>query len=177
MSLGLGSILSGVLGRRYTIGDLLNIDPGRQQRAGACQVNLVDTYVTMSNESILQKFRAMFGGSNVVKTYYITVKLQVISDTGGSHTVLIQMEPDINRGLGYGNHVRVYCDCNDFKYRSAYMLNQRDSLFKNDYTRVRLGAAMSDSPKSKTNTTTLCKHVFAALNWLVSNYQGVMQSL
>lgn len=175
--MALGSILSNILGRRYTIGELMSIDPKRQYRASGCIVVLEDTFVTMKEESLRQKFKSLFGGSNTIKVFYVTVKLKVLSDTGNAHTVFIMLEPDFNLGGWMNNHIKIYCDCRDFMYRSAYILNKRDSLFNNEYIKIALGQALTEAPKSKSNTTTLCKHSYAALGWVLDNYNTVMNNL
>ena len=172
----MASILNNIFGRRYTIGELMNIDQGRQGRASSCSVSLVGTFFTVKEESIASKFISFFTG-NSLKVCYLTLKLRVSSDTGNTHYVLIQLEPDFTNSNWMGNLVRVYCVCNDFKYRSAYLLGKRDSLFANDWTRLNLGAALNDAPTGKRGTTLLCKHVFAALLWVQNNYRNIMLTL
>ena len=99
------------------------------------------------------------------------------SGSGSKRTVIVRVNPDFNLQDWESNKVKIYCDCPDFKYRSAYILNQHNSLFLNDRTKLELGSAISDAPKGKAGTTLLCKHAFAALNWLVSNYVNVMKTI
>ena len=75
------------------------------------------------------------------------------------------------------NLVEIYCDCADFKYRSAYILNQRGSLFLTDRIRNNLGAALTETPKKGAKTSFLCKHSYAVLTWLISNYTGIMRTI
>lgn len=170
------SLLQNIFGKRYTVGELMNIDQGRQGRAGNCSVSLVNTYFSLKEEGIAAKFAQLFGG-NTLKVCYITLKLKVKSDTGNSHFVFIQLEPDFSLNDWSNNQVRVYCDCADFKYRSAYLLDKRDSLFANDWIKLTLGQALTDKPDGKKGTTLLCKHVYAVLQWLMTNYDNVMGAL
>lgn len=174
--MALDSLLKGLFGKPYTIGELMNIDGNRQGKAGGCSVSLVETFLTMKEESILSKFKAYFTGG-IAKFYYITMKLAVSSDTGHLHYVFIQVDPDFDKGNPMGNHIKIYCDCPDFKYRSAYVLNKRNSLFDNDMSRSGLGQAINDAPTGKRGTTLLCKHAFAAVQWVMSNYSSVMTNL
>ena len=70
----------------------------------------------------------------------------------------------------------IYCSCADFKYRSAYTLDSRGSLFKTTKISAALGSAVNEAPK-KLGTTLLCKHSYAALVWLMNNYRSVMKSI
>ena len=56
----MSSLLNIFTGNQYTIGDLMNIDAGRQERAGSCQVKLLKTYHELKKESVLDKFRSFF---------------------------------------------------------------------------------------------------------------------
>lgn len=170
----IGSALKNLFGKPYTIGELMSIDQARQGKALQSSVSLVDTFFTVKEESLAAKIRSFFTG-NTVKKLYITLKLKVVSDTGNPHYVFIQLDPDYSTRMWQGNCVRIYCDCNDFKFRCAYSLSRRDSLFDNQHVRIALGQAMTDAPKRGSGT--LCKHGFAALNWLMSNYTNVMSTL
>lgn len=162
----------------YTIGELMNIDLGRQERAGGCVVELEKTYHQLKPESILDKFRNIFRFNKpLVKAYYVIFKLKVLSNTGNSHSVFVKINPDFNLTNWENNPVEIYCDCADFKYRSAYILNQRGSLFLTDRIRNNLGAALTETPKKGAKTSFLCKHSYAVLTWLISNYTGIMRTI
>lgn len=165
------------MARQYTIGDIMNISADRQGKAGQCQVNFIRTFHELKPENILDKFKALFLGRGVVRGYYVIFKFSVMSDTGHAHTVFIRVDPDFNLQDWSNNKVQIYCDCSDFKYRSAFVLNQRNSLFLTDKIKIALGAAMTDAPKGKTSPSLLCKHGFAALSWLVQNYASVMRTI
>jgi len=160
-----------------TIGELMNVDPGRQFRAQMCSVSLQKTYHEIRNETLLERIKAFFLGNSNIRAYYVIFKLSVLSDSGSKHTVLIRVSPDFNTSRLMSNKVKIYCDCYDFKYRSAYILNDRNGLFLNDRIKINLGAALTDKPKTKTQTTYLCKHSYAALQWLVSNYSNLMKTI
>lgn len=170
-----GSVVSSLLGSQYTIGELMQIDAGRQERAAKCKVSLTRIYRELKKESILDRFKAFFMAKPVVTMYYLIFKLSVVSETGNRYTVYIRTNPDFSTVNWRNNKVRVYCECADFKFKSAYALSQRDSLFLTNSTIVKLGAAIKEPPR-KVNPTLLCKHSFAAINWLVNNYQGLMRS-
>lgn len=160
-----------------TIGELMNVDPGRQFRAQMCSVSLQKIYHEVRNETLLEKIKAFFLGNSSIKAYYIIMKLSVLSDSGSKHTVLLRVSPDFNTSRLMSNTVKIYCDCSDFKYRSAYILNNKGGLFLNDRIKINLGAALTDKPKTKTQTTYLCKHAYAALQWMVSNYSNLIKTI
>lgn len=167
----------GLFIRKYTINELLLVDSNRTEKANICSVKLVKVFHELKQETLLTKLRAFFGNKTHVNAYYVIYKLQVMSDTGNIHNVFIKLNPDFDLNDWGNNKVQIYCDCADFKYRSAYNLNQHDSLFLTDNIKISLGAALTDTPKSKTATTRLCKHAVAALNWVVANYSALMKTI
>lgn len=167
-----------IFNRQYTIGDLMNIDQGRQERAGQCTVELIKTYHVLKEESLLEKFKKFFlDPDKVIKTYNVIFKFEVTSGKGSKHKVFIKTSPDFNLNAWQNNKVQVYCDCPDFKYRSAYELNKHNSVFLNNSTSVKLGQALTDKPKEGHQTTLLCKHLFAAVQWLINNYANIMKTM
>lgn len=173
----LGNILGSLVGSQYTMGELMNIDSARQERAGSCSVSLVKTFHELKEESVFDKFRSALLGKTSVKTYYVIFKLKVTSGSGRSYTVIIKTNPDFDLNKWASNKVKIFCDCPDFKYRSAYILNKRNSLFINEKIKTLLGQSLSDAPKSKSKTSLLCKHSFAALQWLINNYSTIMKTI
>ena len=112
-----------------------------------------------------------------MNVYYVIFQFNVISDTGHSYKVFIRTLADFNGSEFMKNKIQVYCGCQDFKYRSAYILNKKNGLFINDRIKINLGAALTEKPKSKTQTTYLCKHSYAAIQWLVSNYSNLIKTI
>jgi hypothetical protein len=157
-----------------TIGELMSIDPGRIGKALACDVQLVKTFHELKKESLIEKLRSLFSGG-VINNYYVIFKLSVTSTSGKPYTVLIRTYPDFDLQNWESNKCWIYCECPDFKYRSAYVLNQRKALFLNDRIRLELGQALTDKPKREPSL--LCKHSYAALLWLVKNYSSVMRTI
>lgn len=174
----IGSILDKLFGRQYTLGELMNIDEDRQRKSYDYSVKLVKTYHQVKPESLLSKFKSFFLGNNTALMYYVIFKLSVTSNSSGkSYEVIIRTDPDYDLNNWMNNRVKIYCSCPDFKYRSAYVLEKRNSLFTNDRIKTALGSAMVDAPKGKHRTSLLCKHAFAALSWLLDNYQTVMKTI
>jgi hypothetical protein len=172
------SILSGIFGKQWTIGDIMSIDGGRQSRAAGCSVSLVATYHELRKETILEKFKRFFTRRrDLLNAYYVIFKFQVISETGHSYTVVIRTQPDFNMSEYMSNTVQIFCSCPDFMYRSAWTLNQHGALFRSTGTDADLGSAIQNAPAGKRGTSTLCKHAYAALNYLVQNYSYLMGSL
>ena len=174
---GFGSILSSIISSQYTMGELMNIDAERQERASGCSVSLVKTYHEIKKESLADKFRSFFLGQPILTTYYVIFKFKVTSGSGKSYDVIIRTNPDFDLNNWINNKVQIYCGCPDFKYRSAYLLGRRKSLFLNDKIKTLLGESLTEAPKSKTKTSLLCKHSFAALQWLINNYSTIMRTI
>jgi hypothetical protein len=162
---------------KLTIGDLMSIDASRQYKAQFCIVSLEKIYHEVKNETIPEKIKSFFLGKSSVSSYYLIFKLKVTSDSGKPHFVYIRTSPEYDINEVLSNKVEIYCDCSDFKYRAAYVLNQKKSLFLNDRIKIELGAALTDKPKTKTTTTYLCKHAYAGIQWLVSNYSKIMKTI
>ena len=154
----MASLLDRIFKPRYTISELLSIDQGRQARAASCRVTLIDTFYSLKEETLMDKVKNFLNKSPKRQIFYITFKFQVKSDTGN-------------------NHVRIYCGCPDFKYRSAYALGQRNSLFLNGRTQSDLGDSWKTAGTGKAGQSLLCKHAFAALNWLLGHYHNIMKNI
>lgn len=172
----MASILSSIFGRPYTIGELMSIDATRQQKAASCNVILDGTFHELKQEGLIDKFKSKFLNIPTINTYYLILQFKVISDTGNSHKVFIRLDPDFTLKNWSSNRVKIYCDCKDFKFRSAYTLEKRGSLFRTSKINMQLGSSLTDAPK-KHKTSLLCKHAFAALSWLMNNYSSIMQTV
>ena len=173
----MANLIDRIFKPRYTISELLSIDQGRQARAANCRVSLVNTFYSIKEETMMDKVRSFLNKSPRRQVFYITFKFQVKSDTGNIHSVYIQVDPDFDLNKGGSNHVRIYCGCPDFKYRSAYTLGQHNSLFLNGRTQSDLGDSWKTAGKGKAGQSLLCKHAFASLTWLLSNYAKIMKNI
>ena len=172
----MGSILGGLFNRQYTIGELMNIDASRQEKSKLCKVSFEKAYHELKKENLFDKFKSFFKGKSSINVYYLILKFSVISETGNKYKVFIKLNPDFSTNNWESNKVKIYCSCADFKYRSAYTLDGRGSLFKTTKISAALGSAVNEAPK-KLGTTLLCKHSYAALVWLMNNYRSVMKSI
>ena len=173
-----GNILGRLLGKQYTLGELMNVDQGRAERSKDIRVSLVKVYHELEKESIIDKFKSMFTGKTGLLMYYLIFKFEATSGTSGNkHTVFIRLSPDFDLNQWQQNKVKVYCDCKDFQFRSAYMLKKNNTLFLTDRIKIALGQALTTAPKEKTKTTTLCKHVVACVQYLIKNYGNIMKTI
>lgn len=154
----------------YSVGEIMNIDSGRQERASQCKTELVKIFHEIKRETLP-------GKGSAFEMYYVIFKLKVTSGTGTPHTVLIRVSADQGNTNWFERGVQIYCDCADFKYRSAYGLGREGSLFVNDRIKIALGEALVDAPKGKTKTTLLCKHSWAALRWFQDNYNTITRTI
>ena len=158
-----------------TIGELMKIDPGRIGKAGECDVQLVKTFHELKQKSLLDRFKSWFGGKAVVNSYHVIFKDTGTSTSGKTYTVLIRSNPEKKKKNWEDNDCKIFCGCPDFKFRSAYWLYQKGALFVNNRIRIEVGLAITDKQKSKKSN--LCKHSYAAHQWLVKNYANIMKTI
>ena len=173
---------SGILGslfkKRWSIKDLMDIDEARQTKAASCTVNHIETFHEIRKETLLGKFKKFFYRDRAtISIYYVIFKFDVISDTGSKNTVYIKTQPDFNNTEFLNNKVQIYCSCKDFMYRSAWVLNQHESLYRSIETDSSLGSSLTEVPKKTTKTSILCKHAYAALRYLATYYSTLMRNL
>lgn len=174
---GISGLFNRALGRNtLTLGDLMSIDQKRIDKSNNCQVSLVKVYHLLKPESLLDKFRKLFLNKTVIKMYRLIFKFKVTSDSGNSYDVLIMLSPDFDMTNINQNRVKVYCSCNDFKYRSAYNLSKTNSLIINDRIETNLGEALTNIPK-KMSSNPICKHCYSAIQYIIKNYQSLMQTI
>ena len=168
-------LLANLFTKRWTLSDLMNIDSSRQQKSTGCSVSVIDTYVEIVSESILDKFKKFFTrNKSLMNAMFVIFKFNVISETGHSYEVFIRTQYDPYSNLFMKNVAQVYCGCPDFKFKSAWKLNQHASLFRSDRVDINLGPAITNAPK-KQSSITLCKHSYAAIMYLINNYNSLMR--
>ena len=153
----------GILGKSWGLSDMLASDPSRGAKANACTVQFLGKQYILSSETLPDNLRNTLKRSQV-GTYYIVFKFLVTSETGHTHKVYIQTLPVAD----LSGPAKVYCDCNDFKFRCAYVLGQHGSLLRSPKTDSKLGEAVTTAPKSLSGTA-LCKHALAAVQELLRN--------
>lgn len=157
----------GIFTRTWTISDIMSASGDRPQKAGACSVEFVGKQYELKPETLPDKLKSLLRRSQV-HTYYIIFKFKVTSETGHTHNVLIRTLPKADMG----GPVQIYCDCNDFKYRCAYGLQQHGALYRSPKTDTKLGEAITTAPKR--SGSTLCKHALAAITELTSNFNAYL---
>lgn len=168
-------LIDRLINKEYTLGELMNISSERQEKSQSCNVKLVKTYHMIKSETLLEKFKNFFFNSPTITMYYIIFRFQVISDTGNTYDVLVQTSPDYDIINWETNKVKIYCSCNDFKFRSAYWLGQRGNLLVNDRIKTNLGQSLTDKPKR--SSSPCCKHCFSVLQYLIQNYSSLMKTI
>lgn len=149
----------------WKLGDLGTATGDRPIKAGSCTVEFQGKQYELKTETLHDKLKSILRRSHV-NTYYVIFKFKVTSDTGHSHLVYIRTLPQLDPN----GPAQVYCDCPDFKYRSAYGLQRHGSLFRSAKTDAKLGESITVAPKNKSGTTVLCKHALAAVQDLYSNF-------
>ena len=163
------------MAKQITIGELMTIDAGRIEKATGCVVSFERPEHELKKASLLDKCKSLFTSSGLVNAYFVIFKLSVVSGNGNKYTVIIRVNPDFDLTRWESNPCKIYCNCPDFKFRCAYTLAQRGGLFVNEKIRIELGQALTDKPKR--SPSYLCKHSYAALNWLIENYKNIMKTI
>ena len=143
----LGGILGKLTGKQLSIQEIMNIDEGRKDRASECVVRLTKVYHVLKEESIMDKLRSVFFGKTVLKIYYLVFKFEVTSKTGSTYNVIIQTSPDYDIRGWKNSKCKVYCECKDFQFRSAYLLGKNNTLFLSDRIKIKLGPALTQADR------------------------------
>ena len=173
----MAGILSNLFQKRWTLSDIMNVDASRQQKSSGCSTYLEEVYVELVPEGILDKFKKFFTRNKaVMNTMFVIFKFGCSSETGHSYPIYMRLRYDPDGVLYTRNTCQIYCGCADFKFKSAWTLNQHSSLFRSERTELELGPAITNAPKRKSNTT-LCKHSYSAVMFLINNYQSLMRNV
>lgn len=169
--------------KTLTLNDLINIDPGRLDRSNYLLPQFDKVYHVVKKETLWERVRRFFlrKDNYTINMYYLVFAYNVSSPNGAVHRVFIEIQPNSNRSSFFDNVAKVYCDCADFKYRFAWLLNKRGNLFKNKRIELELGIALQQEPTEKTKLRSsgshICKHCYAAVNHLASNYDQIVANI
>lgn len=159
---------------KWTLQDIYSADQSRQMKASSCVASLEKVDREIVRKPIYDKWKSLFfRNKSTMNTLMVTFTINVSSDSGHAHKVIIKTQYDPSNLLYTRNEIQVYCDCADFKYSSAYILEHHGALYRSDLTDIKLGPSITTAPK-RTRSTVLCKHAYAALGWFMSNYQYLM---
>ena len=161
--------------KTWTISDIYNTTQERQFKSAGCTVNYLGVSRSVKSTSILDKWKSLFfRNKSLMKEIEVIFSFQVISnESGKTYPVKIQLLYDPFGNLIEAGKIKVYCGCPDFKFGCAYVLNNHEALFKSEKTDIDLGPAITTAPKRKRDGI-LCKHSYAALRYLIQNYNQLM---
>jgi len=152
--------------------DLLDIDQSRIQRSDDIKVSLEwSRMLTTPRKGFFSKlwgklFNKPYILSNLLKFKATNTK------SGNEYICFIELQPTDSYQKLLKTKVKVFCSCNDFKYRAAYVLNKEDNLFLIPATEKHLGIAITEAPRVITPTT-LCKHLYAVVDYLKNNLSRI----
>jgi hypothetical protein len=166
-------LLDNLFKSKYSIRDILNIDQNRINRSSELTVKLIAVYSRVQQETVWDNIKKFFNrNKSTMNVYYKILKYKVKSNSGSEYTVVIELQPSFDYNIFLTNPIKVYCNCYDFRYRSAYNLNKHNSLFLNNKVKTDLSKALLEPPR-KVTTSPCCKHVYACLQDLYNNYDNV----
>lgn len=158
------------LKKTLKLGDLLNIDKSRVLRSKDLKISSIKLYSTVDDpKSLIKRFLNLIF-KNKFKILSRVIKYNITNTKNGrSHFVIIKVPMHIDNNV-LSQDVKIYCDCEDFKYRSAWLLNKNDNLFLNKKYEKALGIAITTQPM-KLQPEIGCKHVYKAIEDIVDNYK------
>lgn len=148
--------------------DLLDIDKERINRSADISVD------TEYSKILLTKRKGLFSklAGLLKREPYIATRLVKFTCTNvkskNTYTCFIEFEVIDDKSKLLKSRVKVFCTCNDFKYRAAYILNKDNNLFVVPSTEKYLGIAMTEPPRL-VKPTTLCKHLYAVVDYIQDN--------
>lgn len=97
------------------------------------------------------------------------LRFRVVNKKSGSeYVVYLEISPKRSFNKILSSRVKVFCKCDDFKYRAAYILNQDKNLFRAPVIDKHLGIALTEKPRV-VKTTTMCKHIYAVIDYVKDN--------
>jgi len=158
-----------------TLEDLKDIDSGRIQRSKDLRIKKVDQYlVTDKPDTLLGTIYRKFLEVIAKKPFEVlskVLKYEIVNTkNNNSHIVIIKVPMHVDEKKLMKQKVKIYCDCSDFMYRCAWVLNNHNNLFLNSRIKDALGIAISTQPM-KVKPTVACKHAYAAIEDLIKNYR------
>lgn len=156
----------GLFRRKLRVRDLLNISRDRITRSKLTEPEFMEKYVVRNEpQDLISRFIRLFRPVRVSQVY----KLVSESNSGAKYINLIETNHKFNKNTFERSHVKVFCSCPDFMYRSSYALNEYDNLFLNKATESHLKVALTIKP-TKVTTTPICKHLYASLFNIRDNF-------
>jgi len=163
--------------RSLTLADLMKINSERVARSSDIKITKVSEYLVSKKPSFLgslfKKFRDLFS-KKPYEVLYKVLRYEVVNTKNSDkHVCIIKVPMHVDRQKLLKQKVEVYCDCADFMYRCAWVLNDHDNLFLNSSTKKNLGMAINTKP-TKVSTSVACKHLYRCIEDLIDNYQDYL---
>lgn len=165
--------------KSWTIGEIYKTSQERQFKSNACSVTFLGVSRSIEKVPIVDRWKSLFFRNKaMMNMLFLVFDFNVMSnESGKSYPVKIKVLYDPYGNLVLDGKIQIYCGCPDFKFGSAYELNNHNSLFRSDKTDIELGPAITTSPKKRKNSGILCKHSYAALSYFIGNYQKLMSNV
>lgn len=168
--------MPGFFRKSWTIGDIYKTNQTKRFKSEGCSVTFLEVTRNIEKVPISERWKFMFfRNKTLMNTLSVLFKFSVMSnESGKSYPVFIKVLYDPYGNLMFEGKIQIYCGCPDFKFSSAYELNNHDSLYRSDSTDIELGPAITTAPKKRKDSGLLCKHSYAALSYFIGNYQKLM---
>lgn len=152
--------------------ELLDIDQGRIERSKDLSVKLEWSKMLINKrKGFISKLIGFIKGEAYITTNLLKFKV-INSKSGSSYTCYVELEPKNSFDKLLKTKVKIFCSCNDFKYRAAYYLNKDNNLFKAPIIEEHLGIALTEKPRI-IKPTNMCKHMYAVVDYIKSEIKNL----
>lgn len=152
------------------LSELLNIDKGRIERSSNLRVELVWTKMKLSpHKTLWSKLLGFIKRQPHVVTNLLRFKV-TNPESKSEYTVFIELDPKDTKDKFLRSTVKLYCSCNDFKYRSAYILNKSGNLVRSPNLDERLTKSALEQPPRLMEPSKMCKHIYAIVGYIQKNW-------
>lgn len=127
----------------------------------------------------IKSFISKILGTKDTLVVYIVLHFSIKGSTGKVYNIKIKFpyRRNMDKENLFNIPARVYCECADFKYRSAYVLNRIGNIYTNPKIENNLGIALTKAPKV-TNPEQLefvCKHTIKVVSRLNTNIRDYLK--
>lgn len=147
---------------------LLDVDNGRLARSRDIQVKFIwGKMLTTPRKGFWSKLLGIIKNEPYIVTNLAKFKA-INKKSGNEYICYLELKPANSYTKLLKSEAKIFCSCNDFKYRSAYVLNKENNLFTAPAINEHLGIAVSEKPRIVIPTP-MCKHLVAVVDFLRNN--------
>jgi len=146
---------------------ILRTNYKRRQKAKDMQVSLKDRSYYLKQLSLAQHIIGFFRKKKV-NTVFLLAEFEVLNLTNHRKKKVyidIPYSRLMTEKKVKESNMKVYCSCEDFKYRFAYWLNQDKNCIRDTAIDEHLGIALTQKPVI-TSEAMFCKHIIGVVEYI-----------